>query len=86
MPIIYCNYNMFTLTSPVVCVQEGKDTYNLFNGNFEEIRNFIVTEYHTHEYEKVILAGPYAKTLENEIQVYNTIKYNLKDIKIEVIE
>lgn len=88
MPVIYCNFNMFDANSSVFKVQEGKDTQELFKGSFEEIRNFITLEYHNNNniYDRIVLAGPYAKTLENEIRIYSRIKYNFEDINIEVIE
>lgn len=87
MPIMYCNFNMFDMSSPVLCIAEGEDSYPIFRGSFEEVCDFMATEYQTNKYNKIILAGPYATTLEDRVRTYALINYNnVENINIEVIK
>lgn len=85
MPVMFCQYNMFDAESQVYVLQEGQDSYSIFKGNFEELTNFMATEYQTHKYEKIVLAGPYAEVVEQRIRTFSKTNYNFDDINIEVI-
>jgi len=76
---------MFDAESQVYVLQEGQDSYSIFKGNFEELTNFMATEYQTHKYEKIVLAGPYAEVVEQRIRTFSKTNYNFDDINIEVI-
>ena len=76
---------MFDAESQVYVLQEGQDSYSIFKGNFEELTNFMATEYQTHKYEKIVLAGPYAQVVEQRIRTFSKTNYNFDDINIEVI-
>lgn len=82
---MFCQYNMFDAESQVYVLQEGQDSYSIFKGNFEELTNFMATEYQTHKYDKIILAGPYAEVVEQRIRTFSKTNYNFDDINIEVI-
>ena len=82
---MFCQYNMFDAESQVYVLQEGQDSYSIFKGNFEELTNFMATEYQTHKYEKIVLAGPYAQVVEQRIRTFSKTNYNFDDINIEVI-
>ena len=83
--LMFCQYNMFDAESQVYVLQEGQDSYSIFKGNFEELTNFMATEYQTHKYEKIVLAGPYAQVVEQRIRTFSKTNYNFDDINIEVI-
>lgn len=83
--LMFCQYNMFDAESQVYVLQEGQDSYSIFKGNFEELTNFMATEYQTHKYDKIILAGPYAEVVEQRIRTFSKTNYNFDDINIEVI-
>ena len=85
MPVMFCQYNMFDAESQVYVLQEGQNSYSIFKGNFEELTNFMATEYQTHKYEKIVLAGPYAEVVEQRIRTFSKTNYNFDDINIEVI-
>jgi len=85
MPVMFCQYNMFDAESQVYVLQEGQESYSIFKGNFEELTNFMATEYQTHKYEKIVLAGPYAEVVEQRIRTFSKTNYNFDDINIEVI-
>ena len=85
MCIMYCNFNMFDLNAQVVSVNENNTNAALFYGNFEEVSEFMAAEYQTHNYEKIVLGGAYARTLEDRIRAYSKVNYNFDDINIEVI-
>ena len=85
MPIMFCNFNMFDINAQVIYAQEGETSYPLFTGTFEEVCSFMATEYQTHKYDKIVLAGPYGATLEDRVRAYSKTNYNFEDIKIEVI-
>jgi len=76
---------MFDAESQVYVLQEGQESYSIFKGNFEELTNFMATEYQTHKYEKIVLAGPYAEVVEQRIRTFSKTNYNFDDINIEVI-
>lgn len=82
---MFCQYNMFDAESQVYVLQEGQESYSIFKGNFEELTNFMATEYQTHKYEKIVLAGPYAEVVEQRIRTFSKTNYNFDDINIEVI-
>lgn len=86
MPIMYCNFNMFDMTSQVLAVDEGKQTWPLFTGTFEDICDFMATEYQTHKYDKIVLSGPYANAVEDRVRTYSKVNYNFENINIEVIK
>ena len=82
---MFCQYNMFDAESQIYVLQEGQESYSIFKGNFEELTNFMATEYQTHKYEKIVLAGPYAEVVEQRIRTFSKTNYNFDDINIEVI-
>ena len=88
MPVryMYCNFNMFDINAQVVAIQEGAQTWPLFTGTFEDVCDFMATEYQTHQYNKIVLGGPYAEAVESRVRAYSRINYNFEDINIEVIE
>jgi len=86
MPIMFCNFNMFDINSQVVAIKEGAETWPLFAGTFDEICDYMATEYQTHKYEKILLAGPYATAVENRVRAYSRTNYNFEDINIEILE
>ena len=86
MPLMYCNFNMFDMTAQVIAVKEGSDNWPLFTGTFEDVCNFMATEYQTGKYERIVLAGPYADVVEDRTRAYAMTNYNNGiDMKIEVI-
>ena len=86
MPIMYCNFNMFDINAQVVYVDEGKESFALFTGTFEEVCEFMAEQYQSHKYQKIVLGGPYAEAVENRVRAYSRTNYNFNDINIEVIE
>ena len=86
MPIMYCNFNMFDMVSQVIAIKEGVDSWPIFTGTFEDVCDFMATEYQTQKYEKIVLAGPYATAVRDRVRIYSKINYNFEDINIEVIE
>ena len=88
MPIkyMYCNFNMFDINAQVVAVQEGTQTWPLFTGTFEDVCEFMAAEYQTHNYEKIVLGGPYAGAVEDRVRTYSRANYNFDDMNIEVID
>lgn len=76
---------MFDMNSQVIAVREGAESYPIFTGNFEEICDFMAAEYQTNQYEKIILSGPYASTVEDRVRAYSVTNYNNNDIVIEII-
>ena len=85
MPVIYCNLNMFDMTSQVFAIKENAESWPLFAGTFEEICEFIATEYQTHKYDKIVLSGPYATAVEDRVRAYSLANYNSYEINIGVI-
>ena len=83
---MFCRFNMFDINSQVIAVQEGKESFPIFSGNFEDICSFIAAEYQTHKYEKIVLSGPYADTLYVRIRAYSKANYNFEDINVEIME
>lgn len=85
MRIMYCDFSMFDMTSQVMAVEEGKQSWPLFTGTFEDVCNYMAAEYQTHDYEKIVLAGPYADAVQDRVITYSKVNYNYEDINIEVI-
>lgn len=85
MSIMFCDFNMFELKSSVLKTTDEIENYPIFTGTFNEVCDFMSTEYQTHQYDKIVLAGPYATAVENYIRAYSRINYNLDDIEIEVL-
>ena len=85
MPVMFCQFNMFDVESQVYCIEEGQESYSMFKGNFEEITDFLAAEYQQHEYEKIVLAGPYAEVVEQRVRTSAAKNFDCQDIKIEVI-
>ena len=75
MPVIYCNLNMFDMTSQVFAIKENAESWPLFAGTFEEICEFIATEYQTRKYDKIVLSGPYATAVEDRVRAYSLANY-----------
>ena len=46
----------------------------------------MATEYQTHNYDKIVLAGPYAEVVQDRILMYSRANYNFDDINIEVVK
>ena len=85
MSVMFCNFNMFDMKSQVLALNEDKETWPLFTGNFEDVCDYMASEYQTHKYEKIMLSGPYAEVVEQRIRAYSKTHYNFEDINIEVI-
>lgn len=86
MRVMFCNFNMFDMNSQVLAVAEDAEPWPLFTGTFEDVCNFMAAEYRTNEYEKIVLAGPYAEVVEDRVRTYSKVNYgNTEDIKFEVI-
>jgi hypothetical protein len=78
---------MFDMTAQVIAVKEGSDNWPLFTGTFEDVCDFMASEYQTGKYDKIVLAGPYASVVEDRTRAYAMTNYNNGiDMKIEVIE
>ena len=86
MPVIFCNFDMFNMNAQVLVVKEGAQTQPLFTGDFESVCNYMAAEYSTNNYAKIILAGPYAKVLEDRVRTYSMMNYNNNEINIEIID
>ena len=82
---MFCNFDMFSMTSTVLSMEEGKDVYPLFMGTFEDISNYMAAEYQTHRYDKIVLAGPYAEAVQDRIVTYSIVNYNQNEINIEIV-
>ncbi len=82
---MYCKFNMFTMQSPVVIIDADKQ-HDGFIGGLDDVCNYMAAEYQTHNYEKIVLAGPYANAVAERIKTYSKINYNFDEINIEVIE
>ena len=80
MRIMYCNFNMFTLSSPVIDDQNNL----LCSGDLSTVANFMAMTYGHNDYNKIILEGPYATTLKDSILNCGKTKYNLNEMDIEV--
>lgn len=83
---MYCNFNMFDMNSMVLNIEEGKETQPLFMGSFDDISNYIAAEYQTKQYDKIVLAGPYAEAVQDRILTYSKKNYNYDNINIEVVK
>ncbi len=86
MRIMYCNFNMFDMNSIVLNIEEGKETQPLFMGSFDDISNYMAAEYQTKQYDKIVLAGPYAEAVQDRILTYSKKNYNYDNINIEVVK
>jgi hypothetical protein len=42
---MFCNFNLFDVNAQVVAVQENGSTRPLFSGNFEDVCEFMASEY-----------------------------------------
>ena len=84
--IMFCNFNMFDVNSQVVSVESNGTMKSLFSGNFEDICEFMAGEYQNNDYEKIVLAGPYAEAVEDRVIAYSKANYSFDNINIEVIE
>ena len=83
---MYCNFNMFDMNSMVLNIEEGKETQPLFMGSFDDISNYMAAEYQTKQYDKIVLAGPYAEAVQDRILTYSKKNYNYDNINIEVVK
>lgn len=83
---MYCNFNMFDMNSIVLNIEEGKETQPLFMGSFDDISNYMAAEYQTKQYDKIVLAGPYAEAVQDRILTYSKKNYNYDNINIEVVK
>ena len=83
---MFCNFNLFDVNAQVVAVRENGSTKPLFSGNFEEVCEFMASEYQNNNYDKIILAGPYATAVEDRVRAYSIANYNFKNINIEIME
>ena len=83
---MFCNFNMFDMTSQVFCVSDAMSSYPLFTGDFESVCNYMAAEYQTHNYDKIMLAGPYAPVVEQRVRAYSKTNYNFEDINIETVK
>ena len=45
MRIMFCNFDMFNINSQVIAMEEGKEAWPLFTGDFENICNYMAAEY-----------------------------------------
>jgi hypothetical protein len=59
---------------------------SLFAGTFEDVCEFMAGEYQANDYEKIVLAGPYADAVEDRVRAYSKVNYNFNNINIEVIK
>lgn len=82
---MYCNFNMFDLNSQVYEIDNGAPSRELFSGTFDEVCAFMANTYQTNKYDKIVLDGPYAMKVEDEIRTYSKINYNFDNINIEVL-
>lgn len=82
---MFCQYNMFDAESQIYVLQDGQESFSLFKGNLDEISDFMTAEYQTGNYEKIVLAGPYAEAVEQKIRTQSKTNYNCENINIEVI-
>jgi hypothetical protein len=74
------------MNSMVCEVKDEKESRPLFTGTFEEISNYMAAEYQTKQYDKIVLAGPYAEAVQDRIITYSKTNYNYDNINIEVIK
>lgn len=88
MQIMYCYFNMFDLTSSVMVIPEDTQKAEaIFTGTFEEVCEFMATEYQMNSYQKIILAGPYAYAVKDRIYTYSHTNFNEgKQLNIEIVE
>lgn len=86
MRIMYCHFNMFDMYSQVLAIEDDKEPWPLFTGTFDDVCSYMATEYQTHNYEKILLAGPYAEAVQDRVITYSKSKYNYEDINIEVLK
>lgn len=77
---------MFDMVSPVFSLSTNGDSELIFRGTFEDVCAFMAQTYATKEFEKVILAGPYAESVGDRVRSYYRTNYNLDDINIEIME
>ena len=77
---MFCNFNLFDVNAQVIAVQENGSTKPLFSGNFEDVCEFMAGEYQNNNYDKIVLAGPYATAVESRVRAYSIANYNFKEI------
>lgn len=84
--IMFCNFNLFDINAQVVAVEDNGTVKPLFSSNFEDVCEFMADEYQNNNYERIILAGPYAEAVESRVRAYSIANYNFEDINIEIME
>ena len=87
MPVMFCNFDMFNMNAQVFSVDENDPSKStlLYSGNFEDICNFIATEYQSNKYNRVVLSGPYAEAVKDKVLTYSKSNYNFNEMSIEVL-
>lgn len=84
---IIANINMFDRASPVFIVAPNEDIAQLGAYTIEELPDVIINSAYENEIYDIKIAGgsKYGLLIEHEIEVREMLKYNNKQIKIEVM-
>lgn len=84
---IIANINMFDRASPIFIVAPNEDIVQLGAYTVEELPDAIINQAYKNEIYDIKIAGgsKYSLLIEHEIEVREMLKYNNKQIKIEVM-
>ena len=89
MQIMYCYIEPFIMNQNVFVGKDKGELEFLGKVKIEDMPEYFTTTYQNENIDKIILNGPakdYIKEISNSVKEYAVTKYNLKDIKIEVIK
>lgn len=89
MQIMYCYIEPFIMNHNVFVGSDKGELQLLGKVKIEDMPEYFTTTYQNENIDKIILNGPakdYIKEISNSVKEYAVTKYNLKDIKIEVIK
>ena len=85
MPVMFCYIDPFTMEQAVTKLTPG-DAENIFHGSIDEVTTFMAEEYNHEKYDRIVLNGPLAETIADQIRTYSLTKYNNREIEIEVLK
>ena len=82
---MFCYIDPFIMNQQVIKLTPG-DTEMIYSGSLDSISTFMATEYNNGGYDRIVLNGPLAETIADQIRTYSLTKYNNKEIEIEVLK
>lgn len=85
MPVIFCYIDPFDMRQQVVKLSPN-DTTVLFNGTIDEVIQGMITEYSSHEYDRIVLKGIMADEVADRMRETSRTTYGIENIEIEVLD